>query len=451
MGYIGLPTAVVLAENGWQVTGVDINPRIVDSINKGVLPFVEAELGGHLAKVVADGALRAQTEPPKADVYIIAVPTPFREGHEADLSYIFAAVESIAPMLDPGCMLILESTSPVGTTEKMLRRALELRPDLAGDGTVEGALICAAHAPERVLPGQIMAEMVANDRIVGGLTPRATDRAAAVYASFCEGRILRTDAQTAELAKLTENAFRDVNIAFANELSLICDGYGINVRELISLANKHPRVDILQPGPGVGGHCIAVDPWFIVAGDPAHSHLIRTARQVNDSKPRWVLARFEEILTSCVIAFAQSTTVKPAQINSALEQMGATPLKQGARLYDLLLRPQLDFGALASVLPALSQRLDAVEPLRRDEIVEAAEIKIKYSGYIEREAMIADRIGRLDRVTLRGKFDYSTLHQISTEARQKLERIDPETVGQASRIPGISPSDINILLLLLGR
>ena len=299
MGYIGLPTAVVLAENGWQVTGVDINPRIVDSINKGVLPFVEAELGGHLAKVVADGALRAQTEPPKADVYIIAVPTPFREGHEADLSYIFAAVESIAPMLDPGCMLILESTSPVGTTEKMLRRALELRPDLAGDGTVEGALICAAHAPERVLPGQIMAEMVANDRIVGGLTPRATDRAAAVYASFCEGRILRTDAQTAELAKLTENAFRDVNIAFANELSLICDGYGINVRELISLANKHPRVDILQPGPGVGGHCIAVDPWFIVAGDPAHSHLIRTARQVNDSKPRWVLARFEEILTSC--------------------------------------------------------------------------------------------------------------------------------------------------------
>lgn len=299
MGYIGLPTAVVLAENGWQVTGVDINPAIVESINRGELPFVEAELGGHLAKVVADGALHAQAEPPEASVYIVAVPTPFGEGHEADLSYIFAAVDSIAPKLKPGAMIILESTSPVGTTEKMMRRALELRPDLAGDGTFEGAKICAAHAPERVLPGHIMKEMTANDRIVGGLTPRATDRAAAVYASFCEGEILRTDAATAELAKLTENAFRDVNIAFANELSLICDGYGINVRELISLANKHPRVNILQPGPGVGGHCIAVDPWFIVSGNPARSHLIRTAREVNDSKPKWVMAKFEEMLSEC--------------------------------------------------------------------------------------------------------------------------------------------------------
>lgn len=299
MGYIGLPTAVVLAEHGWNVTGVDVNPAVVSSINDGEVPFFEDELEKHLSKAVDGGRLHAVLEPPEADVYIVAVPTPFAANHEADLSYVFSAADSIAPRLKGGELLILESTSPVGATEKMLRHVLELRPDLVGDGTLEGAEICAAHAPERVLPGQIMKEMTANSRIVGGLTQDATRRAAAIYASFCEGEILKTDAATAELAKLTENAYRDVNIAFANELSLICDGYGIDVRELIEMANKHPRVSILQPGPGVGGHCIAVDPWFIVAGDRAHSNLIRTAREVNDSKPMWVIARFEEMLAAC--------------------------------------------------------------------------------------------------------------------------------------------------------
>lgn len=299
MGYIGLPTAIVFAENGWQVTGVDINARIVDLVNNGELPFAEAELAAPLARVVEEGRLCAALEPPKAEVYIIAVPTPCTRDHLADLSYIDSAVDLIAPKLKSGNLLILESTSPVGTTEYMLKRALEQRPDLAGDGTAESCELMAAHAPERVLPGQIMKEMVANDRIVGGLTPEATERAAAMYASFCEGTILKTDAATAELTKLTENAFRDVNIAFANELSIICDDYGIDVRELIDLANRHPRVDILKPGPGVGGHCIAVDPWFIVSGDYAHSNLIRTAREVNDSKPLWVLEKFEELIGDC--------------------------------------------------------------------------------------------------------------------------------------------------------
>ncbi len=281
LGYIGLPTAAILASRGFDVTGVDVNPRHVDAVNRGEVPFVEPALGDYVADAVRSGHLRAQAETPAADVFIIAVPTPFAEGHKVDTRYIDAATDAIIPLLTGGELVILESTSPPGTTEHVADRVAATRPELTG--------IEYAHAPERVLPGRVMEELVTNDRIVGGLTPAAAARTRALYATFCEAELHLTDARTAELAKLTENAFRDVNIAFANELSLISDSLGIDVWELIELANKHPRVNILQPGPGVGGHCIAVDPWFIVSSAPETAHLIRTAREVNDSKPTWVI------------------------------------------------------------------------------------------------------------------------------------------------------------------
>lgn len=281
LGYIGLPTAAVLARAGLDVVGVDVSDRHVDAVNRGELPFVEEGLGEVVAEVVKAGKLTATKEMPKADVYIIAVPTPFAEGYKADLSYIDAATAAIAPQLEGDELVILESTSPAGTTEHIREVLLELRPELTD--------VQFAHCPERVLPGRIMVEMVSNDRIVGGLTPEAAQRACDLYATFCQGELHQTDATTAEMAKLTENAFRDVNIAFANELSLISDKLGIDVWELIELANKHPRVNVLQPGPGVGGHCIAVDPWFIVSSTPKEARLIRTAREVNDGKPEWVI------------------------------------------------------------------------------------------------------------------------------------------------------------------
>lgn len=281
LGYIGLPTAAILAANGYDVVGVDVNPKHVDAVNRGEVPFVEPALGGFVADAVAAGHLRAQAETPAADVYIVAVPTPFAEGYRVDTRYIDAATDSLLPHLTGRELVILESTSPPGTTEHMAARIAAARPELTG--------VEYAHAPERVLPGRVMEELVTNDRIIGGLTPAAAERARELYASFCKAELHLTDARTAEMAKLTENSFRDVNIAFANELSLICDQLGIDVWELIELANKHPRVNILQPGPGVGGHCIAVDPWFIVSAAPETSKLIHTARLVNDGKPEWVL------------------------------------------------------------------------------------------------------------------------------------------------------------------
>ena len=281
LGYIGLPTAAILASNGYQVVGVDVNPHHVESVNRGEVPFVEPALGDVVAETVRSGALRAQSDTPPADVYIIAVPTPFGEGHHVDRRFIDAATDAILPHLTGGELIILESTSPPGTTEHVASRVAKGRPDVTG--------VAFAHAPERVLPGRVMEELLTNDRIIGGLTPDAARRAGQLYASFCKAELHLTDARTAEMAKLTENSFRDVNIAFANELSLICDQIGIDVWELIDLANKHPRVNILQPGPGVGGHCIAVDPWFIVSSAPDTAKLIHTARQVNDGKPDWVL------------------------------------------------------------------------------------------------------------------------------------------------------------------
>ncbi|MEE1617854.1 UDP-N-acetyl-D-mannosamine dehydrogenase [Brachybacterium sp. J153] len=293
LGYIGLPTAAVLAQAGKTVIGVDIKQSNVDAINAGKVPFVEEGLETVVAGTVAQGKLSAQTETPEADAYIVSVPTPFKGDHDADLSYIEAAARGIAPKLSGGELVVLESTSPPGATEHMAGVILELRPEFTTEPNLPNSLYFS-HAPERVLPGRIMIEMVDNDRIIGGLTPEAGELNRDLYASFCNGELLLTDARTAEMAKLTENAFRDVNIAFANELSIISERQGIDVWELIELANHHPRVNILQPGPGVGGHCIAVDPWFIVSADREFSNLIRTAREVNDSKPELVLEKVLE-------------------------------------------------------------------------------------------------------------------------------------------------------------
>ena len=290
LGYIGLPTAAVLAQAGKTVIGVDVKRSSVDAINAGEVPFVEEGLEAVLAGVVAQGKLSAQLETPEADAYIVSVPTPFKGDHDADLSYIEAAARGIAPKLTGGELIVLESTAPPGATERMATVILEARGELTEEPNLPNSLYFS-HAPERVLPGRIMIEMVENDRIIGGTTPEAAKLNRDLYASFCTGELLLTDAKTAEMAKLTENAFRDVNIAFANELSIIADRQGIDVWELIELANHHPRVNILQPGPGVGGHCIAVDPWFIVSSDREHSNLIRTAREVNDSKPEKVLEK----------------------------------------------------------------------------------------------------------------------------------------------------------------
>ncbi len=285
LGYIGLPTASLLATKGFEVHGVDINPDIIDIINAGEIHIREPELDILVRSAVQSGNLRASLEPVAADLFILAVPTPFKDGHVPDLQYVENATRAVAPYLRPGNVLILESTSPVGTTRKIAEWLLEERNDLkAGD-------VHIAHCPERVLPGQIIKELVTNDRIVGGIDDTSTEVAAEFYRAFVSGEVLTTSCETAELAKLTENTFRDVNIALANELSLICDRLNVNVWELIDLANHHPRVNVLQPGPGVGGHCIAVDPWFIVDSAPEQARLIRTAREVNDGKPDWVVQR----------------------------------------------------------------------------------------------------------------------------------------------------------------
>jgi UDP-N-acetyl-D-mannosaminuronic acid dehydrogenase len=291
LGYIGLPTAAVFASRKIQVIGVDVNQKAVDTINQGKIHIVEPDLDIVVHAAVTQGYLKATIIPEAADAFIVAVPTPFKgDNHEPDLSYIEAASNAIAPVLAKGNLVILESTSPVGATEQMAAWLAAARPDLTFPQTHgEESDIRIAHCPERVLPGHVMRELIENDRVIGGMTAKCSECAIALYKTFVQGECVITNARTAEMAKLTENSFRDVNIAFANELSMICDKLDINVWELIKLANRHPRVNILQPGPGVGGHCIAVDPWFIVNKTPVLARLIRTAREVNDSKPEWVI------------------------------------------------------------------------------------------------------------------------------------------------------------------
>lgn len=303
LGYIGLPTAAAFASRHKQVVGIDINSHAVDTINHGEIHIVEPELSSVVKAAVDGGYLRASTTPVAADAYLIAVPTPFKGEHEPDMTYVEAAAKSIAPVLTKGALVILESTSPVGATEQMADWLAAARPDLTFPQQAgETADVNIAYCPERVLPGQVMVELIKNDRVIGGMTPVCSARASELYKIFLEGECVVTNSRTAEMCKLTENSFRDVNIAFANELSLICAEQGINVWELIRLANRHPRVNILQPGPGVGGHCIAVDPWFIVAQNPQQARLIRTAREVNDYKPHWVLNQVKATVADCLTA-----------------------------------------------------------------------------------------------------------------------------------------------------
>src|SRR5690554_5084928 len=295
LGYIGLPTATLFASRKKKVIGVDVNTYAVDMINQGQIHIVEPELDMLVHAAVEAGYLRATTSPEPADAFLIAVPTPFFEGHKPDLRYIQQAAEAIAPVLQPGNLVVLESTSPVGTTEQLAQWLAAARPDLTfPQQQGDDADIQIAYCPERVFPGKVEHELVTNDRVIGGMTDPATQMACQLYRTFVTAELVPTTARTAELCKLVENSYRDVNIAFANELSIICDKLNINVWELIQLANRHPRVNILQPGPGVGGHCIAVDPWFIVSSAPEESQLIRTARTVNDAKPEWVTAKVHQ-------------------------------------------------------------------------------------------------------------------------------------------------------------
>lgn len=289
LGYIGLPTAIIAADHGIEVTGVDINPLVVEMTNKGIIHFVEPGLQELCQKVVDDGRLHAATKPAVSDVYLIVVPTPFKGNHEPDISYVETATRSVIPLLKEGDLFVIESTSPVGTTEKMTQLIFSLRPELKGK-------IFIAYCPERVLPGNVIYELEHNDRVIGGINPESTEKAIAFYRRFVKGTLHKTNARTAEMCKLTENSSRDVQIAFANELSLICDKAGIDVWELIELANKHPRVNILQPGAGVGGHCIAVDPYFITADFPYESQLIAKAREINNYKAFWCAEKIENAM-----------------------------------------------------------------------------------------------------------------------------------------------------------
>lgn len=289
LGYIGLPTAIIAAKHGIQITGVDINPKVVEKTNKGELHIIEPSMEELLQEVVANGQLKASTTPEVSDAYFMVVPTPFKGDHEPDISYVEAATRAVLPLLKEGDLYVIESTSPVGTTDKMAALIYAERPELEGK-------IFIAYCPERVLPGNVIFELVNNDRVIGGMNEASTDKAIEFYSQFVKGTLHRTNCKTAEMCKLTENSSRDVQIAFANELSLICDKVGINVWELINLANKHPRVNILQPGCGVGGHCIAVDPYFITAEFPLEAKIIASAREINNYKAFWCAEKVQNAM-----------------------------------------------------------------------------------------------------------------------------------------------------------
>ena len=344
LGYIGLPTAAVIARSGASVLGVDVRPLVVDTINAGDVHIEEANLDSLVRAMVASGSLRAAAAPEPSDVFIVAVPTPFTDGHAPDIGFVLAATESIAPALRKGSLVIVESTCPVGTTEAVRDVLRDARPDLSfPDGGDAPADICVAYCPERVLPGKILDELVSNDRSIGGLSPACAARAVAFYQGFVRGECIATTARAAEMCKLVENSFRDVNIAFANELSVVCDTLDLDVWEVIRLANRHPRVNILQPGPGVGGHCIAVDPWFIVHSDPANARLIRTAREVNDGKAHY--------------AFARAAALADAQPESAIACLG---LAFKANIDDLRESPALEIAV--ALAKKYGGRVRIVEP-----------------------------------------------------------------------------------------
>ena len=330
MGYIGLPTCAVFASRGFDVSGVDVNESVVERVNRGEIHIVEPDLDGLIQKVVANGKLRAFTKPQPADAHIIAVPTPITEDKRPDVSYVFAAARSIAPVLKAGDLVVLESTSPVGTTRAMATLLAGLRPDLGfPDTRGEKADVMIAYSPERVLPGKVLTELVNNDRSIGGLSRRSSERAAALYSSFVSGDLFITSAESAELVKLTENAFRDVNIAFANELAAVCQDLSLNVWEIIDLANRHPRVNILQPGPGVGGHCIAVDPYFIIDAAPNSTRLMNAAREINSERPHSVVRDIKALLDP---NRAQTVACLGLSFKSNIDDMRESPAVEVVRL-----------------------------------------------------------------------------------------------------------------------
>lgn len=388
LGYIGLPTAAMFASRKVKVVGVDISAYAVDTINSGGVHIVEPDLDIAVHSAVEQGFLRATTVPEPAQAFLIAVPTPFLDDNVPDLSFIESASRGIAPVLERGNIVILESTSPVGTTEQMARWLAEERPDLTFPQTHgEDSDIRIAHCPERVLPGKVMQELIHNDRIIGGLSPRCSEVATSLYATFVDGQCITTDARTAELAKLAENSFRDVNIAFANELSVICDNLGIDVWELIALANRHPRVNILRPGPGVGGHCIAVDPWFIVSSAPDESRVIRTAREVNDDKPEWVLRKIHNALDSLL---ERSPNISAKDIRIACYGLAFKPdiddLRESPALEIVQRLAETHSGKVLVVEPnieSLPPTLNSVEQATIERAHEIADIHVYLVGHRE--------------------------------------------------------------------
>lgn len=414
LGYIGLPTAAVFASRKKKVIGVDVNQKTVDTINRGQIHIVEPDLDMVVHAAVVEGYLRATTQPEPADAFLIAVPTPFKSDHngdhEPDLCYIESASKSIAPVLKKGDLVILESTSPVGATEQMAAWLAEARPDLTFPQTHgEASEIRVAHCPERVLPGHVLRELVQNDRVIGGMTTKCSEAAARLYKTFVQGECVITNARTAEMCKLTENSFRDVNIAFANELSIICDKQGINVWELIKLANRHPRVNILQPGPGVGGHCIAVDPWFIVSQTPDEARLIRTAREVNDSKPEWVINKVKLAVADYLQANPSKTAkdvsiacfglaFKP-DIDDLRESPALAISKQLARLHPgelLVVEPHIE--TLPSVLFEHAQLVTVEQAQRRAQI---ALILVGHKAFKEQPAEVWKKMSIVDACGIR--------------------------------------------------
>lgn len=394
LGYIGLPTAAIFASQKIKVIGVDVNQHAVDTINRGEVHIVEPDLEQVVQDSVEDGYLKASSKPVAADAFLIAVPTPFMENYEPDLSYIESAAKSIAPVLKRGDLVVLESTSPVGATEKMARWMAEIRPDLtfpqdAGDCSD----IRVAHCPERVLPGHVLRELVQNDRVIGGMTPSCSEKASSLYNIFVQGECIVTDVRTAEMCKLTENSFRDVNIAFANELSVICDKLDINVWELIRLANRHPRVNILQPGPGVGGHCIAVDPWFIISSVPESTQLIRAAREVNDSKPfhvfKSIKAAAEQVSSPVIACLGLAFKADIDDLRESPSLKIVEMLAQSAMGKLLLVEPNIDEA------PSNLVGLNHVELVSLDEALERSNIVLmlvnhrEFYGVTERQ--LADK------------------------------------------------------------
>ena len=374
LGYIGLPTAAVLASYGWSVCGIDVSPHVVETVNAGGVHIEERDLERLVHDAITAQTLVASTEVPTASFYMIAVPTPLGENNAPDISYVEAAARAIAPKILPGACVIVESTSPVGTTERVAEIIAELRPDIAvpRDSATEEADIALAYCPERVLPGRIVNELVYNDRVIGGLTVACAERAAVLYTSFVKGDCLFTTARVAETVKLVENSFRDVNIAFANELSMIADVIGVDVWEVIRLANRHPRVHILQPGPGVGGHCIAVDPWFLVAGAPEAARLVRVAREVNDYKAMHTEAKIRTLLDAApqgkvaLLGLAFKPDIDDFRESPALEIAEALSRRHGERM--LVVEPFIE--KLPEVFAGSEARLATLdEALREAEIV----------------------------------------------------------------------------------